>query len=165
MEMPKRDYFKERLNKILANVKDKTAIIGIGNRMRGDDGAGPLFIDSLKNVLPQGKFTLFDCGDTPENWIIPIVNAGPKTIIIVDTVDFDVPPGTIKIFDPTELGPKGISTHSMSLDVFINYLKKEIETSIFLIGIQPKSLKFGEEISNPVYKAINRLVEYFKGLI
>ena len=162
--MSKRDCFEEHLNKILVKTKDKAAIIGIGNRMRGDDGAGPALIDSLKNALPEEKFPLFDCGETPENWIIPIINAKPQTIFIVDAVDFGVTPGSIKIFDPTELGPRGISTHSMSLDIFVNYLKKELGASIFLIGIQPKSLKFGGKISNPVSKAIDRLTEYFRHL-
>lgn len=162
MEMPKRSHPEEYLNEILVKTKDRIAIVGIGNRMRGDDGVGPALIDRLKNVLPEGGFSLFDCGETPENWIIPIINAKPKTVFIVDSVDFGAPPGSIKIFEPTELGPKGISTHSMSLDIFVNYLKIELGATIFLIGIQPKSLRLGDKISTPVSKAIDRLTEYFR---
>ena len=160
--MQKRAHFEEPLNKIIVKTKDRIAIVGIGNRMRGDDGVGPALIDSLKNVLPEERFSLFDCGETPENWIIPIVNAKPKIVFIVDSVDFGATPGSIKIFEPTELGPSGISTHSMSLDIFVNYLKEELGVTIFLIGIQPKSLRLGDRISNPVSKAIDKLTGYFK---
>ena len=43
----------------------------------------------------------------------------------------------------------------------IENIKMQINTKIFLLGIQPKSLEFGEKISQELNKALN----YLEGII
>ena len=62
-------------NKELAKLKNrlqgKALIVGIGNRLRGDDGVGPEIINRLSSPLPH--LLLFDVGETPENYLGKIV--------------------------------------------------------------------------------------------
>ena len=70
----------------------KIAVCGIGNRLRGDDAAGPLVIDMLAQSFPAENVLLLDCGTVPERFTSKIVSFSPDMLIIVDAVDMAGPP-------------------------------------------------------------------------
>ncbi|GAG05135.1 unnamed protein product, partial [marine sediment metagenome] len=82
----KNDYFKDRpsintlpLPALRGELKGKIVLLGVGNRIRGDDAAGPELIEILKKRPPDvGKeIFLFDGEEVPENYLIPITNLKP----------------------------------------------------------------------------------------
>lgn len=148
------------LEKIDNILKGKTIILGIGNVIRGDDGAGPVLISRLKG---KTKAILLDCAEVPENYTQPIIEARPDKIVIVDAADWNGPPGEIKSIDPEEINNLSFSTHDPSLKMFINYLRKRLpKVSIIIIGIQPKRRGFLDSLSPEVKKAVDRLSLIFR---
>ena len=148
------------LNNQLAKLKDrfqgKVLIVGIGNRLRGDDGVGPEIINRLNNPLPH--LLLFDVGEAPENYLGKIVKQKPDTIVLIDAVDLGSSPGTIKIIEGDDIRDESLSTHNSSLNLVANYLQKETSADVFLLGIQPETTEFGREISRPVREGMEKIV-------
>lgn len=152
------------ISDIKNKIKGNTAIVGIGNPLRGDDGFGPKVIEALKKK--NVKADLFDCGTAPENYIFPILAASCDTIILVDTANFDALPGEIRILDTDKISNTSFSTHNPSPILFIDLLKTGRENlNIFVISIQPKSTVLGESISEEVKKGLDVLVNTFSKIL
>ena len=167
----KNNYFKDRpsinilpLQALKDKLKGRVVLLGVGNRIRGDDAAGPELIEILKKRPPdKGKeIFLFDGGELPENYLIPIANLKPNLVIIVDAVDFGSRPGTVKLFPIRQIPQGSFSTHRLSLRFLGSYLEKEIQAKIFVLGIQPKSIKLEEKLSPEVKKALRDLADFFE---
>jgi hydrogenase 3 maturation protease len=100
-----------------------------------------------------------DVGEVPENFLGKMAECKPDTLLFVDAVDFGAPAGSVKLIDAEDLEEGSFSTHSGSLKLVIDYLKREIETEIFLLGIQAGSLKMGTGLSKPVAEAVEKIKE------
>jgi hydrogenase maturation protease HycI len=135
---------RERLSKLNPT---ETVIVGIGNTLKGDDGAGPGVCSILK-----GKVTaeIIDASTAPENYIAKIVKMSPKKLLIIDAVDFGATAGTVKIFSIDDLRQLTLSTHCLSPHLFIEAIKSEINVEVIFIGIQPAHLQFGSGLSKQV---------------
>ena len=143
----------------------KTVIIGIGNPMKGDDGAGPELIRKLggKN-LPSDKFVLLDVGEVPENYLQKVVNEKPDTVLLVDIADMKTTPGPIRVLEYDDIIDNSLSTHNASLKLTMDYIKAEIDTKIYLVGIQPEKLGFGDPISPAVTNSIIKICQFLGSL-
>src|SRR3989338_3990266 len=128
--------------------------------MRGDDGCGPKFIESLKKR--NTKANLFDCGTVPENYIFPILTTSCDTVILVDAADFGQKAGSIKVFSLNEISGAGLSTHNFSLRLVTDLLMTGKENlNIFVVSIQPKTIALGESLSEEVKAGIDTLTDCF----
>ena len=134
--------------------KEKIVIVTLGNELRGDDSAGLFFGYLLKQ---HTSLKVLEGGDAPENITGLIVKSCPDTIIIADAMDFGGKPGEMKLVSSEEIEPAGISTHA-SLKLFIKYLKSMIGSSVLILGIQPKCIELGKEISPEVAEGLNKMV-------
>jgi hydrogenase 3 maturation protease len=137
----------------------ETVIVGIGNTLKGDDGAGP----RVSQIL-MGKINaeVIDAGSAPENYIDKIVRLSPKTLIIIDAIDFGKIPGTIRVFGTQDLKQFIFSTHCLSPHMFVRAITSQIDVKIFFIGIQPAHLQFGRCLSRQVAEAIASLADDIK---
>lgn len=141
-------------------LKERVAIVGIGNILRGDDGLGPELIRMLKGSFPQkGRFLLLDTGEAPENYLEKIVQYQPDTILLVDALDFAESPGSMTIIDRSELQESGLSTHNASIKLTMNYLNSRAKCDVLLLGIQPANLEMGSSLSEPIKLALGRVEE------
>jgi len=143
---------------LIPRLKKKLSIVGIGNSFRGDDGAGPEIIDKLKGKI---QANLYDCGEAPENYLERIIAGRPETIVIIDSARMAQPPGNLKILDINEVKHFGLSTHNLSLKLFIDYIKKDRTCDIFILAIQPKTLELGVGLSKEVRKSIEVIEKVF----
>lgn len=132
----------------------KLVLLGVGNPLRGDDGAGPKLVRELKNKIDA---ILLDCEEVPENFLGEIVKAQPDTVIIIDAVDLEKSPGSIAVLEEASLVSTGWSTHRVSLRPFIRYVKTNTEADVFVLGIQPKAMELGGKISDEVAQTLNLL--------
>jgi hydrogenase 3 maturation protease len=140
-------------------LKGNTAIVGVGNIIKGDDQVGPMLIQRL-----QGKTNvcLFDCGEVPENYIQPIVKIKPETIVIIDASDWGGLPGELRLIKEEEIENFSFSTHNTSLRIFVDYLKKELPlANIIIIGVQLGRRGFMLPLSHSVETTLNELVKFF----
>jgi hydrogenase 3 maturation protease len=142
----------EQLNKLCSS---STLILGIGNVLKGDDGAGPLVCQRLKEAKISAG--LIDAGTVPENYIQRITKKAPRTLIVIDAIDFGAKAGTIRIFEPEQLNSLVISTHALSPRLFIDIIRRSIQLDVYFIGIQPVQTQLGQALSAAVGKAIEKL--------
>ena len=142
----------ERLNKLRDSA---TVIVGIGNILKGDDGAGPLVCEQLAGKVCA---ELIDAGTVPENYIQPIIKKAPQNLLIIDAIDFGAPAGTINIFKPEQLNSSVFSTHTLSPRLLVDMVCKDIDVDVYFVGVQPAQTQLGQSISPEVDRAAQRLV-------
>lgn len=134
----------------------RVLLVGVGNLLKGDDAAGPIFIERCKQR--KIRYETLDTATSPENFVDRIIKF--DTVIIVDSVEMGESPGTIRMFSPEEISGTLSFTHDISLKVFSEYiLSRKPGIKVYLIGIQPKSMKFGKGLSCEVDMAIEKLLD------
>ncbi len=139
------------LSELLAG---RVCIVGVGNRLRGDDGAGPRLIDARH---PDASGVWLDAGVVPENYLEIIARANPDTVLIVDVVDFGGVPGECQLIDPSAIDTVAVSTHAGSLSMLSDYLTARTNARIQVIAIQPEKMDAREGLSQPVEKSVLEL--------
>jgi len=150
----------ESLQQILTG---RTCLVGIGNKLRGDDGVGLYFIESikLKGFFPPDN--LLTVEDVPENYAFPLAQKAVENVIFIDAVLFNAPAGTV-IFGPlTELEEVSqvVSTHKLSLRLTAQLLEKTGK-KVFLLGIVPETTGFGQELTPQIKKIADELITIFE---
>ncbi len=135
-----------------------TAIIGIGNTLMSDDGAGVRVLEQL-NELPDHVA------------VVELATGGMsllhhlekyQKVIIVDAVDFDGKPGEIRIFEPddvTSVKTVGYSLHDLDILAVLKLANKlgSLPDSVVIAAVQPASLEMKEGLSQPVKNALPSL--------
>lgn len=140
-------------------LKGKVVIVGIGNILRADDGFGPTLIQRLKGSI---KATCIDAASAPENFTGKIKNESPDTILIVDAIHLGKLVGEYVLLKKEEILNCGFSTHDISPHLLIEYLEKETGADIYLLGVQPKNLSFGGQMSKEVKKTLDGIAARLK---
>jgi hydrogenase 3 maturation protease len=128
-------------------------LLGIGNPLLGDDGAGS-YIASL--VKHQG-WKSFDCGTVPENFSGKVRDMHPEILVMVDAADMNITPGDFRIVPPENIARVAFGTHALPIRVLIEYLEPDAGRILF-IGIQPEQVEIGFPLSESVRKGVERLV-------
>lgn len=123
------------------------AIVGVGSEIRNDDGVGIAVVNRLKEVIKNPKVDCLIGGTVPENLTGVLRRLKPSHILLIDAASTGQPPGTITLIDPATVAGSGFSTHSLSLKEMSAYLQHEIGAKVYVLGIEPKDLNFGEELS------------------
>jgi len=142
------------LESICTKLKGKVLILGVGNPLRGDDGAGPYLIKQLKGRIGA---TLLNGEEEPENLLDQISGMKPDSILIVDSVNLRANPGSVALLEENQIGRKSPFTHHASLKLFIECVKGETGAKVLVLGIQPKSIEIGQAISSEVKESIGHL--------
>jgi len=141
----------DELSEQLSNIcSENTLVIGIGNTLKGDDGAGCFVCQQLKDIAPE---QVIDAGTVPENYIGPIIEKRPDVLVVVDAIDFGGSAGAVKIFATEELSSAVISTHTLSPRLFVDVICKSIPMDVWFVGIQPGQTALGEGLSAEVERA------------
>lgn len=143
------------------------AIIGLGNILLRDEGIGVHVINTIKQRYTFSPYVEIIDGGTMGLDLLPILQGRDK-ILIVDAVDFGMEPGHIGIIEndaiPSTLNSK-LSVHHIGLSdvLFASKLMGISPSEIYLIGIQPKSIDVGldmtEEIKGSLEVLINMVLE------
>ena len=142
-----------------ARLKNKVMVLGVGNTLRGDDAAGPLLAQRLKDKV---SFLVWDAGVAPENYLGKIIKEKPDNLIIIDAADFSGRPGEFKVFEADDIETTNFFvTHNASLSLAIKYLRDNIKIDIIILAVQPKATVFGSRISPEVETAISQLEKFF----
>jgi hydrogenase 3 maturation protease len=136
-------------------LKGKVVIVGIGNILRADDGLGPVLVEKLRNN--RAEAVCIDAGSAPENYAGKIAKLKPDTILLVDAVHLGLKAGEYRILKKSEILRSGLTTHDISPNMFIDYLESRTQADIYLLGVQPGNISFGQSMSDRVKKVLNRL--------
>jgi hydrogenase 3 maturation protease len=137
---------------------EKLVILAVGNTIRSDDGIGPKIIKELTGKL-KDNIKLIDSGTVPESFTSIIKKANPTHLLIIDAAGMGKKPGEIQFIKKENIIGISFSTHQMPLSLLWGYLEGYINSKIYLLGIQPKTNEFGEELSPEVEKSKNKIVD------
>lgn len=149
---------KEKLNGA-----GKITIMGVGSELRGDDAAGILVVRELeKNKIFQdsSKFQILYGHTAPENFTGEIRKFNPSHIIMIDSADMNIEPGSIFVIENDKITSTAFSTHSLPVKVMVNYMKESIAAESIVIGMQPKNLGFEKAVSEETLNAVKTLCGY-----
>jgi hydrogenase 3 maturation protease len=129
-------------------------VVGIGNVIKGDDGAGCLLVEMLGDGFGMPAV---DCAEVPENYGGWVERRDLEAVVYVDAVDFGGEPGEARLIPLGRMMESATSTHNLSLHYMIRFLEEEWSGDAMLVGIQPLSIGLGEGISEPVSAGVRRL--------
>lgn len=138
-----------------------TVIVCIGSELRGDDAAGPAVARELGESVP---WQVVDAQNAPENFLGKITRAAPQTVLLIDTLNFGAPPGTIAFVEPDSITGAGPSTHGPAPAAFLEALALMHPCRCAVLGIQPQRLDLAAPLSEPVADAVRRIVRAFQRL-
>ncbi|MFA7074939.1 MAG: hydrogenase maturation peptidase HycI [Endomicrobiaceae bacterium] len=156
---------EKQIEKFLTDSK-KLLVLAIGSELRSDDAAGMYIADELlKYSLDKTKLCVIKGATAPENFTGEIKKYRPSDMIVIDAADTGKKPGEIDIINARDITGASFSTHMMPINVFLDYLFRDFECRVLIIGIQPQTLEFGIGISDTVKKAADKIVLSIKDAI
>jgi hydrogenase maturation protease len=138
-------------------------VIGVGNRDRGDDAAGPLVCDRLRTRLGAATTVrTFVC----EGSIIDLALHWDHDddVIIVDAMQPGTAPGRVVSVDATTEPlptPGAVSTHEIDVSVAIELARAigRMPGRLLLIGIEVAQTDWAAAPSMPVDSAVDAVVD------
>jgi hydrogenase maturation protease len=139
--------------------KVDTLVLGVGNSMRRDDGVGAVIVELLRQDSQVGVDYLN--GGVDGLALLDIIQQY-KRVIVIDAVDMQAKPGSVRIFSPQEATIKikhdALSTHGFGLAEVINLLVQlEIKVDLHIVGVQPQDISFGEGLTELVKGQIEKI--------
>jgi hydrogenase 3 maturation protease len=128
-------------------------LLGIGNPLRGDDGAGNYVADRFR----APGWIVLDCGTIPENFTGVVRRERPDLLVLVDAADMGIAPGEFRIVQPDDIAAVTFGTHALPLNIMIGFLSHHVDRILF-IGIQPGGTGLGQPLSDAVRDGAERLI-------
>lgn len=141
----------------------RTVVIGLGNPLMTDDGAGLAALRALSEGWTfTGDVALVDGGTWGMN-LLPIVEEADR-VLLLDAVHVRARPGTVVEMERAEL-PRffalKLSPHQIDLkDVLaLAELRGTLPEDTIAIGVEPDRIEMGTELSAVVQAALSEVVE------
>lgn len=165
---------------------NKIVILGLGNVLMGDDGAGVHTVERLRandsvpnvsepkvsepNLSLPADVSLID-GGTLSFSLLELVES-TSALIIVDAMELDAPAGTLKTFIDDELdqflaAPTQRNIHDVNLGDLLRMcaLLGTLPLHRVLVGIQPQLIAWQERPSDVVSEGIDRACQTIYELV
>jgi hydrogenase maturation protease len=143
-------------------IKEPTiTIMGLGNLMM-DEGVGVHTVNAFQKRTVPDYVEIIDGGAAGLD-LLPFID-GRERLLMIDAVNFDREPGYIGILEneaiPAKFSTKTSLHHLGLLDILsIVKLSNTSPEYICLIGIQPKNIELGLDMSPEIWDKVNELVE------
>lgn len=134
-------------------------VLGFGNVLLGDDGAGVKVVDLLRAQL---NGSLYDCidGGTMSFNLLPHVEAA-RTMLVADAAELHAPPGSVAVFEGAAMDDflKSVrrrTVHEVGLIDLLDMarLLRCLPPRRALLCIQPGPIGWSETLSTPVASAL-----------
>ena len=140
----------------------KTIVLGLGNILHADDGAGAHAIRRLRgDARIPADVSLIE-GGTLGLELLPYIWDCSR-LIVIDAVDVGEAPGTILRMSEEELNslPGNSSVHQLGVSDLLVALRvlAERQPAVVLLGVQPANTDWSTELSPPVAATMDFLVE------
>ncbi len=141
----------------------KVLVVGVGNRLLGDEGLGPYLIDVLSETDIPSYVDVIDCGC--DLLRLARYTGRPEKIIVVDAIRAGGEPGQIHRLDFANLtadGRNGRSAHQLGAADALRLLRLTCAylagAQIILIGVEPAKIRPNTGLSKEVKKSIPELI-------
>jgi hydrogenase maturation protease len=137
----------------------ETLILGIGNTLLSDEGAGIHLLNYLRDECPQPPGVRFLDGGTLSFSLAPAIEEC-QNLVVLDAAQLDAKPGTLRLLEGADMdafiGQGKRSVHEVGLGdlMSIARLLGRLPVNRALLGIQPARCGWGETLSEAVSQAI-----------
>ena len=140
----------------------KTVVLGLGNILHGDDGAGAQAISRLRaDPRVPADASLLEGGTLGLELLLYVWDCAH--LIVIDAIDVGEPPGTVVRMSGEELNslPGNSSVHQLGVSDLLVALRilAEQQPQVVLLGVQPGNTDWSCKLSPPVAATIDSLVE------
>jgi hydrogenase maturation protease len=137
-------------------------ILGIGNILLKDEGIGVRVIEAMQKMELPSDIELCD-GGTAGADLLDII-ADRQKVIVIDTADADVPPGTVLKLRPEDLAKEDkaeVSLHEFGLTqtLFMAAQLKCSPKQTVIFGVKPFELSLSTELSPQIADLIKPLIK------
>lgn len=140
------------LNSLLAQDDKRILFVGIGNVLKQDDGVG-IYIS--RKIRETNRILSLTVEVSIENYIGKINSLEPDVLVLIDCVDIHESAGTYKLLSLSEIQDLTFNTHNISL----KRLSEFFIMPVFILGIQPEKIDFGENISYLVKVVADKIIK------
>jgi hydrogenase maturation protease len=153
----------ETLVETLEETLAETLILGVGNPLYGDDGAGPRLVEMLAEGGLPPNVQVQDAG--LPGWGLPTWLEGWSRVCLVDAVDMGLEPGSWRRFRPEEvklwLQDESLSLHQPDLacGLALAQALDVLPENLCLYGIQPAQTEPGASLSRQVSDGLRGLAD------
>jgi len=141
----------ENLDKLIKQTNKKKLFVGVGNVLKSDDGIGVYLSKKIKESPSIQKLIV---EISIENYLGKINSLNPDVLILVDCVEFGKHAGYYEILPAEKVKDFTLNTHNISL----KRISELFKMPVYILGIQPKSIEFGEEISEIVMETAHNIL-------
>jgi hydrogenase maturation protease len=145
-------------------IKEPTVtIMGLGNILMMDEGVGVHTVKVFQERYAVPDYVEIIDGGAAGLDLLPFID-GREKLLMIDAVNFDREPGYIDILEneaiPAKFSTKTSLHHLGLLDVLsIVKLSDALPKDMCIIGIQPKSMELGLDMSPEIWDKVPELVE------
>lgn len=166
--------WKCELTRFLAGAR-RVAVLGVGNPVRGDDGAGIYVAILLRSLFrrrpssrgtePPGSWFSIPAGAVPENYLSLVTRFRPTHIIVVDAFHQGSVPGTVSIIPTSSIEGVSLSSHQLPLGLIRDFLSFSGISQQLYIGIEPRCIDLGTLITPPVRTSSRKVAQAIARLV
>lgn len=99
-------------------------------------------------------------GTVPERYLERLVSGGFDTVLFLDAVECGTAPGSVVLLSAAEMTTRfpQVSTHKLSLGLLAQLIETNGRTRVWLLGVQPASVRPGAGLSPAVGTVLECLV-------
>jgi hydrogenase maturation protease len=145
-----------QLKRLVREQGRSVLFVGVGNVLHSDDGIGVYISERIRETE---QIRVISAEVSIENYIGKINAIDADVVVIVDSVHYGREPGYAELSPVDRLLDFTTHTHNISL-------RKTLElfhAMIWVLGIQPESVAFGEHISQAVVRTADDIVRMING--
>jgi hydrogenase maturation protease len=140
----------------------RITVLGIGNLLLKDEGIGVHLVQKLADIVNNANVKIIDAGTYPD--FLSLIDGSTDKLIIVDAVETGDRPGTIYRFIlndadldtvlPISLHDMGVLDSLKTMALFNMQPKSTV-----IIGIEPKTIDFGLDLSPEIEDKLPGMIE------
>ena len=137
-------------------------VIGIGNLLRSDDGAGVEVVQRLLRLNLPPEVEICD-GGTLGTELSSVIEQR-RRVVVIDAIDAGDPPGTVHRLKPEDVQAttgSGLSVHDFHLLHALDEtrLLERAPDQVVILAVQVGSVAAGIGLTPPVREAVDQLIQ------
>ena len=140
--------------------KVRIVVVGVGNLLLKDEGIGVHIIHALQQIAIPHDIKLIDGGTSLD---LPYYLKDTDKLIIIDAMKGEGKPGTVYRFHSQDVNIKSegmVSVHELGLEQSLKMMRltRSEPKEIVIIGIEPKEIDWGTELSAELQQKIPKII-------
>lgn len=149
---------KDLREHIMNSLHGRVCWVGLGNIDLSDDAFGVRLAERLADA---GLPNVVLAGKSPDRYMSQITGGGYAHVVFLDTAEFGGASGSTIFVNAKEMVARfpQVSTHKISVGLLAKWVEASGRTKAWLLGVQPRSIAQGKELTPAVETTLNALCE------